>query len=115
MLSARAVGLLPRSVVVQTLVYLLGSTLRHNAACIWNDICDRDFDRQVGKYHALGFPSVLEGSLSLRAIEEQAVGVQCGVGCWGCCVLVDPCGRVLSDTVSCGHRSVSLLCTLRVA
>ncbi|KAI0653389.1 UbiA prenyltransferase [Cubamyces menziesii] len=47
MLSARAVGLPPRSVVVQTLVYLLGSTLRHNAACIWNDICDRDFDRQV--------------------------------------------------------------------
>ncbi|KAI0331430.1 UbiA prenyltransferase [Cubamyces sp. BRFM 1775] len=46
-LSARAVGLSAREVAIQTLAYAIGSTLRHNAACIWNDICDREFDRQV--------------------------------------------------------------------
>ncbi|KAI0653388.1 UbiA prenyltransferase [Cubamyces menziesii] len=46
-LSARAVGLPAREVAIQTLIYAIGSTLRHNAACIWNDICDREFDRRV--------------------------------------------------------------------
>ena len=39
---------------MQLLWYLIGSTLRHNTACIWNDICDRDFDRHVGAMTSLG-------------------------------------------------------------
>lgn len=31
------------------LAFLVGSSLLHSAACTINDICDRDFDRQVGQ------------------------------------------------------------------
>ena len=40
----------PTTVWTMTLLYALGGTLRHNAGCCWNDICDVDFDRQVGEY-----------------------------------------------------------------
>ncbi|KAJ7734760.1 UbiA prenyltransferase family [Mycena maculata] len=33
--------------LVQTFMFAIGSTLLHSAACILNDICDRDFDRRV--------------------------------------------------------------------
>ncbi|KAI0641952.1 UbiA prenyltransferase [Trametes meyenii] len=46
-LSARMVKMAPQEVVVQTLLCLVGETLVHNAACIWNDMCDREYDRQV--------------------------------------------------------------------
>lgn len=36
--------------VMQALLFTLGSTLLHSAACVLNDICDIDFDRQVGKH-----------------------------------------------------------------
>ncbi|CCM01329.1 uncharacterized protein FIBRA_03378 [Fibroporia radiculosa] len=42
-----ALGLPPRQLAIQAFAYLVGCTIRHNAACIWNDICDREFDRQV--------------------------------------------------------------------
>lgn len=32
----------------QSLVFALGSTLLHSTACVINDICDIEFDRQVG-------------------------------------------------------------------
>ncbi|OSX64505.1 hypothetical protein POSPLADRAFT_1065611 [Postia placenta MAD-698-R-SB12] len=46
-MTAYAQSLPPKIIAVQGAVYLLGCTIRHNAACVWNDICDRDFDRQV--------------------------------------------------------------------
>lgn len=81
-LSARAVGLPAREVAIQTLIYAIGSTLRHNAACIWNDICDREFDRRVGKWSTrlLILPGTRRSQLStLREVQDQAVGVWCGV------------------------------------
>ncbi|KAJ7277948.1 UbiA prenyltransferase family [Mycena rebaudengoi] len=33
--------------IMQTAMFALGSTLIHSAACVLNDICDRDFDGQV--------------------------------------------------------------------
>lgn len=38
----------PERVAVNTAVFAVGSTLLHSAACVINDICDIDFDRQVG-------------------------------------------------------------------
>ncbi len=43
-------GLPVQSLARETLVFSLGSTLLHSAACVINDICDRDFDAQVGEY-----------------------------------------------------------------
>jgi 4-hydroxybenzoate polyprenyltransferase len=48
-MSASRASLSQQQIIIQTAIYLIGCTLRHNAACIWNDICDRDFDRQVGE------------------------------------------------------------------
>ncbi|KZT67322.1 UbiA prenyltransferase [Daedalea quercina L-15889] len=46
-MSAYRLDLPPETLAIQAVAYLIGCTVRHNAACIWNDICDRDFDRQV--------------------------------------------------------------------
>ncbi|KAH9912834.1 UbiA prenyltransferase [Fomitopsis serialis] len=46
-MGAFAGGISARQLAVQTFLFLVGSTLRHSAACIWNDICDREYDRQV--------------------------------------------------------------------
>jgi 4-hydroxybenzoate polyprenyltransferase len=35
---------------MRLLSFALGSTLLHSAACVINDISDRDFDRQVGEF-----------------------------------------------------------------
>ena len=32
----------------QLSLFAIGSTLMHSAACVINDICDIDFDKQVG-------------------------------------------------------------------
>ncbi|KIJ51841.1 hypothetical protein M422DRAFT_244217 [Sphaerobolus stellatus SS14] len=32
--------------------FFVGSVVIRSIACSWNDICDKDFDAQVGKYHA---------------------------------------------------------------
>ncbi|KAI0943380.1 hypothetical protein AcW1_002552 [Taiwanofungus camphoratus] len=46
-LSAYTHRLQPKQIAIQAVIYLVASTFRHVAACVWNDICDRDFDRQV--------------------------------------------------------------------
>lgn len=46
-MAAKAVGLPPMKLLQQFAPYFLGSTLLHSAACVINDICDIDFDRQV--------------------------------------------------------------------
>ena len=38
---------------LQTVLFVLGGTMVHSAACVINDICDVDFDRQVGELHAM--------------------------------------------------------------
>ena len=63
MLCARTEMLDPTTVWTMTLLYALGGTLRHNAGCCWNDICDVDFDRQVGGYHVFSRRCVHESLL----------------------------------------------------
>ncbi|KIP03842.1 hypothetical protein PHLGIDRAFT_76952 [Phlebiopsis gigantea 11061_1 CR5-6] len=46
-LSAFRVGMTIEQALIQLGMYLLGCTLCHSAGCIWNDICDREFDRKV--------------------------------------------------------------------
>ncbi|KAJ7250755.1 UbiA prenyltransferase family-domain-containing protein [Mycena rebaudengoi] len=46
-MAAYSVELPWQNLLIQTLMFAIGSTLLHSAACILNDICDRDFDRQV--------------------------------------------------------------------
>ncbi|KAA1470990.1 UbiA prenyltransferase [Dentipellis sp. KUC8613] len=47
MLGASKSGLTTRELALWTALLALGSTLLHSAACVLNDICDIDFDRQV--------------------------------------------------------------------
>ncbi|KAJ4488364.1 hypothetical protein J3R30DRAFT_3730294 [Lentinula aciculospora] len=43
---------MPFSVLITRLaVYGVGSLTLRSAACVWNDICDVDFDRQIGEAH----------------------------------------------------------------
>ncbi|KAI0941011.1 hypothetical protein AcV7_003232 [Taiwanofungus camphoratus] len=46
-MSAYAHGTQPKQVALQAIMYIVSSTFQHNAACIWNDICDRDIDCRV--------------------------------------------------------------------
>ncbi|KAF9800157.1 hypothetical protein IEO21_10422 [Rhodonia placenta] len=46
-MSASITHMKPSQVATQLMLYFIGSIIRHNAACIWNDICDREFDREV--------------------------------------------------------------------
>ncbi|KZT06656.1 UbiA prenyltransferase [Laetiporus sulphureus 93-53] len=46
-LSACATGLPPKQLANVSFWFFVGGTLRHSAGCIWNDICDREYDRQV--------------------------------------------------------------------
>lgn len=46
-IAARVTHLEPSAFTSFLLHGFIGSQLLHSAGCIWNDICDRDFDRQV--------------------------------------------------------------------
>ncbi|CCM06623.1 uncharacterized protein FIBRA_08903 [Fibroporia radiculosa] len=63
-MCAYSLNLPPKEVAVQTLAYLVGSTIRHNAGCIWNDICDMDVDGKVERTKSRPLPS---GMISLPA------------------------------------------------
>ncbi|KAF9461423.1 UbiA prenyltransferase family [Collybia nuda] len=39
----------PKNLATQTVMFAIGSTLLHSAACIINDICDRDIDGQIDR------------------------------------------------------------------
>ncbi|KAI0692904.1 UbiA prenyltransferase family [Cytidiella melzeri] len=41
----------------QTLLFAIGSTLLHSAACVLNDICDVEFDKQVERTRSRPLPS----------------------------------------------------------
>jgi 4-hydroxybenzoate polyprenyltransferase len=68
-MAAFYVALPPKELAILLVGYALGSTILHSAACILNDICDRDFDRQVERCKnrpiASGDISVLEASIFL--------------------------------------------------
>ncbi|KXN91303.1 4-hydroxybenzoate polyprenyltransferase, mitochondrial [Leucoagaricus sp. SymC.cos] len=70
-LVAYSIKLPSASLCVQLLMYLVGCTLRHNAACIWNDICDRDIDKKVertrGRPIARGLVSTQAATVFLLA------------------------------------------------
>ena len=53
-MNAYRSGLSPRTVLVHAAVHAVACSFAHSAACIWNDICDRDFDRHVGAMTSLG-------------------------------------------------------------
>ncbi|KAJ7623850.1 UbiA prenyltransferase family-domain-containing protein [Mycena polygramma] len=46
-MAAHSVNLPAHEVLAQTFMFAIRSTLLHSAACILNDICDIDFDRNV--------------------------------------------------------------------
>lgn len=48
--AAFTVSIPPGQLGLHLAAYFVGSTILHSAACVINDICDRDFDRQVGTY-----------------------------------------------------------------
>lgn len=48
-MAARAVALPLPIFAAKLAVFALGSFLLHSAACVLNDICDIEFDRQVGE------------------------------------------------------------------
>ena len=43
-----AIGTPCMTLIIQTILFAIGSTLMHSVACVLNDICDIDFDRKVG-------------------------------------------------------------------
>lgn len=51
-MAAYAVGTPLRDLGIQLLLFGIGSTLLHSAACVLNDICDIDLDRLVGRSEA---------------------------------------------------------------
>jgi 4-hydroxybenzoate polyprenyltransferase len=57
-----------RDLLVQLLAFGVGSTLLHSAACVLNDICDIDFDKQVGKCRILTSMQYL----TAHAIDQSA-------------------------------------------
>jgi heme O synthase-like polyprenyltransferase len=57
--------------VRQTFWFAVGSTLLHSAACVINDICDRDIDGLVGKSRCM-VQRRARLLIRCRAHEEQA-------------------------------------------
>lgn len=52
-MAAYVNGTLLPQLMYQTVLFAVGSTLLHSAACVLNDICDIDFDGQVGAHRPL--------------------------------------------------------------
>ncbi|KAJ7820494.1 UbiA prenyltransferase family-domain-containing protein [Mycena leptocephala] len=79
LMAAYSVGLPPRNLIVQTAMFALGSTLLHSAACVLNDICDRDFDRKVERTKnrplATGVISVLGAAVWLLLFVVASVAL----------------------------------------
>ncbi|EGO19684.1 hypothetical protein SERLADRAFT_479380 [Serpula lacrymans var. lacrymans S7.9] len=62
-MAAYSVDLPLKSIMTQLSMYAIGSTLLHSAACVINDICDVDFDRQVERTKSRPLPA---GIISIR-------------------------------------------------
>ncbi|GJE85451.1 4-hydroxybenzoate octaprenyltransferase [Phanerochaete sordida] len=65
--------------VMQLLAFAVGSTLMHSAACVLNDICDIDFDKQVERTRSRPLPSgvvtVTEAWILLLALMVPTVAM----------------------------------------
>ena len=48
-MAAYKIEMEAQELAVRTVLFVIGGTVVHSAACVINDICDVDFDRQVGK------------------------------------------------------------------
>ena len=48
-MAARDHDISTHSLAQKALLFLLIATLYHSAFCVWNDICDKDFDGKVGE------------------------------------------------------------------
>lgn len=84
-MAAYRTGLGPQQVAIQSLAYFVGSVLLHSAACVINDICDREFDRQVGEAPIYPCSSRAVADVSCRAVQEPAhcVWRRLGLRCHG--------------------------------
>lgn len=49
LMSAYKTNMPLSALITRLVVYGVGSLTLRSAACVWNDICDVDFDRQVGE------------------------------------------------------------------
>ncbi len=70
-MAAYSYGLSLRDLTTELLLFAIGSTLLHSAACVLNDICDIDFDKKVGE--SLFLPSATsfsESSLTFSSTER---------------------------------------------
>ncbi|RDX42174.1 UbiA prenyltransferase [Lentinus brumalis] len=56
-IAAREVSLPLREYAEKLAIFSVGAMLLHSAACVWNDICDVDFDRQVERTKDRPLPS----------------------------------------------------------
>ncbi|OCH86141.1 UbiA prenyltransferase [Obba rivulosa] len=56
-MAAYAVTYPPHQFVIQTIMFCIGSTLLHSAACVINDICDIEFDRKVERCKTRPLPA----------------------------------------------------------
>lgn len=74
-----SVGELSTSIAVAA----AGSTLIHSAACIWSDICDVEFDKQVGTCCDIYVMRALCIDAQYRADENPASCVEESVRLWG--------------------------------
>ncbi|KAI0946880.1 hypothetical protein AcW1_010212 [Taiwanofungus camphoratus] len=48
-MSAYNLGTQPKTLAFQSLSYFIGCTIGHAAGCVWDDICDYDLDRRIGR------------------------------------------------------------------
>lgn len=58
-MAAYRVSLPATDMIFLTIMYIIGGTVTHSTACIINDICDRDFDAQVGMLLLLSIVAVV--------------------------------------------------------
>lgn len=71
-IAARATTL-PLVIFAEKLVWFgLGSMLLHSSACVLNDICDVEFDRQVGTPHSAVLPGAYLWNLTSRGSSQSA-------------------------------------------
>ncbi|KAJ7726984.1 UbiA prenyltransferase family-domain-containing protein [Mycena olivaceomarginata] len=78
-MAAYSIQLPLNHLIIQTLMFAIGSTLLHSAACVLNDICDRDFDRLVKRTKnrplATGAISVAGATSLLISLTLSSVGL----------------------------------------
>lgn len=56
LIASREVHLSPSALLQRLSLYAVGSIVLRSAACVLNDICDLDIDRQVGEFLAQSMP-----------------------------------------------------------